>query len=560
MAYTYYINASTGNDSRSVEQARNPDTPWLTIQKGLDNVAAGDTIYVAAGTFGSTSTAVNLLTKIAGSVGNIITLQGASRDSVYIYGSIKLAHNYYKVNGLTFDAYPFLDAEVDALVELNTSSYSEISDCNITNTYTISDTRAIVAVGIYGTTSYSTIKNNKIDKHTKLTFNFAMGTSHCLIEGNEAIGRWNTDPDLSTWDCIYLFGTAHTIRGNTLYHYEGRANGAHTDFIQSFGDSENPNWDNAISKDHIIERNFVYDFTGDAQWGNVSVDSSVNIRNWTFRNNIFYHIARTFNCFAPQMKFYNNTFYDCGYGQNIASIIFVAMGLSKGTGSITITGSNKRINPAAGWTGHILTDNTKIVLPDSTLNTDSYYTKTAMDPEGYWDGDTGTWWGWVEVSETLVDETIASGIILEFEPPNNTDIRNNAFIGCGGTRQDVDGWYGIDPPMDESKTTNYNFVCQGPSNSYAAVTGFSEANGVNGGDPHLYDIDSGLPGGFALTEYSDKLIGKGVDLSSLFTDDYEGNDRGSGTWDIGAFWSGTSGGGGTGGPEINLRFTKAASH
>lgn len=559
---TYYINATGGDDSRTAVQAQNVETPWLTIQKGLDNVTAGDTISVAAGTYGSTSSAVSLLTKAHGTAGNLITLQGAGKASVTVYGSIKLAHNYYKVNGFTFDVYPYTDTEVYAAVELNTSSYSEVSDCNITNSYTISDTRKIHGVSIYGTSTSSTIKNNKIDKHTYLTFSFWVDTVGIIIEGNEVIGRTNTDVHLQAYDCIYLFGDGHIIRNNTFRDYwggDGTYSAPHTDWVQSFADSCDPDWDTCVSKNHILERNFVYNFTGESQLGHVTTDSSVNIHSWTFRNNIFYNIARNFYAYPSGFKWYNNTFYLCSTGQNTHPILFVYMPLSKSTGTITIDGPNKRITPTNGWNAHILTDDTKITLFNSVNNTASYYTKVSMDPGGYWDGDTGTWFGYVVVSEAMTDETISNGIAYEYRGSLGSEVKNNIFIGCGGSNDATLGWYDTEGPTTAQLTADYNYVAQKPTSSYASKSGFSEANGVNGGNPYLYNIASPtVAGSYALTANSTILIGEGVDLSSSFTNDYANNARGTGTWDIGAYDDGTPGAGG-GGKDLNLRFTKPAT-
>jgi len=48
---TYYVNATTGDDGRSADEAKNPDTPWLTIQHAVDTVPAESTVNVAAGTY-----------------------------------------------------------------------------------------------------------------------------------------------------------------------------------------------------------------------------------------------------------------------------------------------------------------------------------------------------------------------------------------------------------------------------------------------------------------------------------------------------------------------------
>ena len=50
---TFYVNSSTGSDANSPAQAKNIDTPWLTVQHAIDNasVVSGDNIVVAVGTY-----------------------------------------------------------------------------------------------------------------------------------------------------------------------------------------------------------------------------------------------------------------------------------------------------------------------------------------------------------------------------------------------------------------------------------------------------------------------------------------------------------------------------
>ena len=47
---TYYVRKN-GSDANSTAQAQDPATAWLTIDKAANNVAAGDTVYVGAGTY-----------------------------------------------------------------------------------------------------------------------------------------------------------------------------------------------------------------------------------------------------------------------------------------------------------------------------------------------------------------------------------------------------------------------------------------------------------------------------------------------------------------------------
>lgn len=52
-AATYYVNAGTGNDSRTGTQAQSANTPWRTLSRAVQaqELAQGDTIQVSAGTY-----------------------------------------------------------------------------------------------------------------------------------------------------------------------------------------------------------------------------------------------------------------------------------------------------------------------------------------------------------------------------------------------------------------------------------------------------------------------------------------------------------------------------
>ncbi|MEN6439768.1 MAG: choice-of-anchor Q domain-containing protein [Syntrophobacter sp.] len=49
-AATYYV-ATTGNDSHTTEQARHPETPWLTLNHAESSATHGDVVQVATGTY-----------------------------------------------------------------------------------------------------------------------------------------------------------------------------------------------------------------------------------------------------------------------------------------------------------------------------------------------------------------------------------------------------------------------------------------------------------------------------------------------------------------------------
>ena len=47
----FYVSGAAGSDSRTVNEAKNPATPWKTIQKGISSIPGGSTLIIAGGTY-----------------------------------------------------------------------------------------------------------------------------------------------------------------------------------------------------------------------------------------------------------------------------------------------------------------------------------------------------------------------------------------------------------------------------------------------------------------------------------------------------------------------------
>lgn len=112
-----------------------------------------------------------------------------------------------------------------------------------------------------------------------------------------------------------------------------------------------------------------------------------------------------------------------------------------------------------------------------------------------------------------------------------TVITNNIFVNCGYSNG-VDGlkvgYYG--GAAGATPTADYNYVAGLQVFGYPTVSGFSEANGVNGGNPLFVDIANGNAG----LQVGSPAIHAGVNLSSSFTTDFSGVTR-TAPWDIGAY-------------------------
>jgi hypothetical protein len=336
-----------------------------------------------------------------------------------------------------------------------------------------------------------------------------------------------------------MFGTGNIVRGNTIHHYFSssvdRSGEQHPDIVQVFfsGDGTSMNW--------VFERNYCYDFVGPSQLGNCTSDGALTIDGAMIRNNIFENFERTFNLFAPNYKFYNNTFYNCCNAQNSHCILGSSIEISPGgAGTVTIVGSTKTMTITGTWGAHMAVGQAVRIF-GSVNNTGIYTVDEIVDTQ------TATF------VEAMVDEGPSATLYpKEYGGAEGLIVKNNIFIGCGGTNDATSGWYLVDTWLQASQSADYNYVSRKPIAGYTAKTGFSETNGINGGNPYLFSIDSGVAGGYALTANSTILIGEGVDLSAYFTDDYAGNPRGTGTWDIGAYDDGTPGSGGGGGPPATV--------
>lgn len=77
-------------------------------------------------------------------------------------------------------------------------------------------------------------------------------------------------------------------------------------------------------------------------------------------------------------------------------------------------------------------------------------------------------------------------------PQTNYIVTHNVFLDCGSYESLNDsGWYSISDNAI-TFTTNYNYISQPEVTGYASKDDFTEANGINGGNPvfrHLIDLD-----------------------------------------------------------------------
>ncbi len=147
------------------------------------------------------------------------------------------------------------------------------------------------------TASNCLIISNEVRNVLGITMLSIMGDS------NRVIGNFVRDG--GAVDFFRLFGRNNYIGYNVCsnnYLYSGVGN--HPDFIQTFGN----NGDGSMG--HVIEGNWVTRIEG-GQLTQLEGNLVPEIRDWTFRNNVFVDIALQASCTIPEVKYYNNVFFRC---------------------------------------------------------------------------------------------------------------------------------------------------------------------------------------------------------------------------------------------------------
>jgi hypothetical protein len=123
------------------------------------------------------------------------------------------------------------------------------------------------------------------------------------MNGRRNTLRYSTFKDGAEVDFLRLFGVENHIHDNTFRNnYSSDTVNNHPDFIQTFGNN------GELSYGHILERNLVADIPV-GQILQVSPTGGPDIRDWTFRNNVFANAALGGGGSTPGIRFYNNVFY-----------------------------------------------------------------------------------------------------------------------------------------------------------------------------------------------------------------------------------------------------------
>jgi hypothetical protein len=280
-ATTYYV-STTGNDSNTGLSG----APWATLAKGVSAANAGDTVIIS-GTFGTP-----LIANKSGTAGSPITFRGngAIISGVsYSWGgdnaAIGVSGNYVVIDGLKV-TFPSQGCAVAVGIEMN-GSYSVAKNCEIYNLVGSAGgaCTADTTIAIMGWGAYNMVSNNII--------------------------RDCTDIDVFrpfSHDCVYA---GNLVTNITNPNYVGvNGSGPHSDFVQVFGNSGAE-----VAYNQIIENNLIID-CNIQQCLLQTTPSDLQIRDFTFRNNVWVNCGVNGFVSIPNVKIYNNLYWRCAFGSS----------------------------------------------------------------------------------------------------------------------------------------------------------------------------------------------------------------------------------------------------
>jgi hypothetical protein len=494
---------------------RNVPGTYATVQLAVNAAQPGDTVVIAPGTY-----AESVSTARAGSPSSRITIDGLAAPSVTIR-SMNIKHAYVTVKRATISGNT---TKYGSQLYLSKGAhFTRIENC------VIDGNDALKLYGInwdapatkpFGTDAASDcVITSCTIKRVKAYPCVSMMGDRNIVE-NCTIG------DGTQVDFFRLWGRNNIIRGNTFNNNAiDNTLGNHPDFIQTFGNN------GFGSSGHIIERNIVGNALG-AQLTQLEGNLLPDIRDWTFRNNIFHNIGLQASCTIPAVKYYNNVFYRCnivngGSALNFGTRYYEARSVDDSSpllaliafpipsGSLVEGGNYKVYQNTA--TGGTVTYNGTVYGGGDTFDATSVLTYTKSAPA-------------VTVMRRIPNHA------------HDTDIRGNVFLECGNGTW-TKGWYSFSTVNTLTGIiADYNYVAlagYAPMRQGVAQYGepgwdfqkFYEPHGINGGYPGMQDPASL---NFVLHDGA-LLVDRSVSLTGL-VNDFIGNARPyGGGFDIGAY-------------------------
>jgi len=439
----YYV-ATTGDDSRTPNAAKNPATPWKTIQKAANNMVAGDTVIISGGTYAEKITipvACNgtaaAPTVFRNKPGDSVKVDGGNTGAVY-EGLVTLA-------GSKFITLKGMGAQNFNWFGFNVSNANDIiiDSCFTYNTF---------ASGIYcNNVTNLTITNNNIRKA-------------CQRPTRETNGN-GTQEDISVVNTSNFLISKNEVWDSTV---PGTAGGEGIDAKGGSHDGE-------------ISNNYVHDIVPLGIYIDAGSGEEYNIR--LFNNRVFrtagFSVAGELGGHARDIYIYNNVIKE----STSSGLVFQSVGNGKFTNVYVVNNTfyNNCVNTPQTFLGDIGNYSTNTANSNIVIKNNILYNNT---PAGRY-----LFSMWYNI---LSSHVISNNAFYVFKPSNNGA---NSFNTSNLTAADI-----LTDPLF-ANAANDNFTLQATSPV----------------------INKGVP------------IALPSSATLMFTKDFNGRDRGTTNWDMGAF-------------------------
>lgn len=267
---------------------------YATVAAAVAAAQPGDTVLLAPGIYNESVDTVRDGTALAP-----ITING--QGGLATVRRMVVKHDYHVFEGVRFSGTTTLYSS--QMYFSRTASFNTVRNCIINAAY---------AFKVYGVAFEGASGTDASDN----TFDGTVFENVWAYPALSMSGSRNVVKNCHFRDCVQidfirLFGVNNLIQDSiferNLANPEGWVDAQnHPDFIQTFGNN------GGESYGHIIERNIIRDMPG-GQGSQLSATGQPDIRDWTFRNNIFSDIGLGFSCTMAGVKYFNNTFYRCNY-------------------------------------------------------------------------------------------------------------------------------------------------------------------------------------------------------------------------------------------------------
>lgn len=295
-AATYYVSTS-GLDTNPGTESQ----PWRTIAHANNVMVAGDTTNVEAGTYNEI-----VETTTSGTSTSPITFQAVGS---VITKTFNISSDYITIKG-----FEMTNAN-EGYMMLITGSH-----CDIENNTIHDPTASFGVLHISDETSTGCIiRNNHF--YSSQTSNSDLPV--IILNGNDHLVENNEIGPMKDIDAFRVWGNNSIIRNNYIHDItETPGSEAHMDVIQNF---------NCCTDNLVFEQNKIVDFDGQVLMTETNTADPTG--NWSIRNNLYINVSLQANVGIPNIKFYNNTFYNAGGGNNLIFYLYDAAGKSNFSGA-----------------------------------------------------------------------------------------------------------------------------------------------------------------------------------------------------------------------------------